>query len=332
MRIKISEELNELIKKHLNVDFNSYEIFYIYDMILGIQYFILRKNFDFLGVRIKNCKILDVYILVPYSFSITKNPSVFSEVKGFPFACSNSIRFDPYYSVVDLINSNNHMEIASFSDDSFLNVEEFEVLITLYGYSKVQEECDDMITDDVINEIYDFFKIKNPYLDGKEWFYLEIKISEKLDEKVKDFLNVNFTDYEVFYAFSSFPDAMYFVLKNEDNDFIGVELRNNKVREICTLNLYSTNSGYYDLVNYFCKIDEVVFINDERMIVHNAREKKLYYVQDDREKNYERFTDDSFLEVKEFLTFLKLYEFDNFKKEVNSKIDNNFMRSLELHD
>ena len=68
------------------------------------------------------------------------------------------------------------------------------------------------------------------------------------------------------------------------------------------------------------------------MIVHNAREKKLYYVQDDREKNYERFTDDSFLEVKEFLTFLKLYEFDNFKKEVNSKINYEFMRSLELHD
>ena len=120
MKIKISEELNELIKEHLNVDFNSYEIFYIDDMILGIQYFILRKNFDFLGVRIKNCKILDVYILVPYNFSITKNPSVFSEVKGFPFACANSIRFDPYYSVVDLINSNSHMEIASFSDDSFL--------------------------------------------------------------------------------------------------------------------------------------------------------------------------------------------------------------------
>lgn len=332
LKIRISEELNELIKKHLNVDFNSYEIFYIDDMILGIQYFILRKNFDFLGVRIKNCKILDVYILVPYSFSITKNPSVFSEVKGFPFACSNSIRFDPYYSVVDLINSDSHMEIASFSDDSFLKVEEFEVLITLYGYSKVQEECDELITDEVINEIYNFFKIKNPYLDGKEWFFLEIKISKKLDKKVKDFLNVNFIDYEVFYAFSSFPDAMYFVLKNENNNFIGVELRNNKVREICTLNLYSTNSVYYDLVNYFCKIDEVVFVNNERMIVHNAREKKLYYVQDDREKNYERFTDDSFLEVNEFLIFLKLYEFDNFKKEVNSKIDNNFMRSLKLHD
>lgn len=168
LKIKISEELNELIKKHLNVDFNSYEIFYIDDMILGIQYFILRKNFNFLGVRIKNCKILDVYILVPYSFSITKNPSVFSEVKGFPFACSNSIRFDPYYSVIDFISSNNHTEIASFSDDSFLKVEEFEVLITLYGYTKVQEECDEMITDEVINEIYDFFNIRNPYLDGKE--------------------------------------------------------------------------------------------------------------------------------------------------------------------
>lgn len=168
MKINISEELNELIKTHLNVDFNSYEIFYIDDMILGIQYFILRKDFNFLGVRIKNCKILDVYILVPYSFSITKNPSVFSEVNGFPFACANSIRFDPYYSVVDLINSNNHTEIASFSDDSFLKVEEFEVLITLYGYNKVQEECDEMITDEVINEIYDFFNIRNPYLDGKE--------------------------------------------------------------------------------------------------------------------------------------------------------------------
>lgn len=168
MKIKISEELNELIKEHLNVDFNSYEIFYIDDMILGIQYFILRKNFDFLGVRIKNCKILDVYILVPYNFSITKNPSVFSEVRGFPFACANSIRFDPYYSVIDLINSNSHMEIASYSDDSFLKVEEFEVLIKLSEYDKVQEEYNRMITDDAINEIYDFFKIKNPYLEGKE--------------------------------------------------------------------------------------------------------------------------------------------------------------------
>ncbi len=98
------------------------------------------------------------------------------------------------------------------------------------------------------------------------------------------------------------------------------------------LNLYSTNSVYYDLVNYFCKVDEVVFVSNERIIVHNIREKKLYYVEDDKEKKYERYVDDSFLEVKEFLTFLTLYGFDNFKKEVNSKIDYNFMKSLDLHD
>lgn len=162
---------------------------------------------------------------------------------------------------------------------------------------------------------------------------MEIKISKKLDKKIKEHLNINFADYQIFHvSFSSFTDTMRFILKNKDNDFIGVELKNNKVREICTLNLYSTNSVYYGLVNYFYKIDEVVFVNDERMIVHNAREKKLYYVKDDREKNYERFTDDSFLEVNKFLIFLKLYEFDNFKNEINSKIDNNFMRSLELHD
>ena len=161
---------------------------------------------------------------------------------------------------------------------------------------------------------------------------MEIKISEKLDEKVKDFLNVNFTDYEVFYAFSSFPDAMCFILKNENNDFIGVKIRNNKVLEICILNLYSTNSVYYDLVNYFCKIDEVVFVSNERIIVHNVREKKIYFVQDDIEKNYERYIDDSFLEINGFLTFLKLYDFNNFKNEVNSKIDYNFMKSLDLHD
>ena len=161
---------------------------------------------------------------------------------------------------------------------------------------------------------------------------MEIKISEKLDERVKNFLNINFINYEVFYAFSSFPDAMCFVLKNEDNDFIGVKIRNNKVLEICMLNLYSTNSVYYDLVNYFCKIDEVVFVNNEKAIFHNAREKKLYYVEDDREKKCERYVDDSFLEVNGFLTFLKLYKFDNFKNEVNSKIDYNFMKSLDLHD
>lgn len=161
---------------------------------------------------------------------------------------------------------------------------------------------------------------------------MKIKISEKLDERVKNFLNVNFTDYEVFYAFSSFPDAMCFVLKNENNDFIGVKIRNNKILEICMLNLYSTNSVYYDLVNYFCKIDEVVFVNNEKAIFHNAREKKLYYVKDNREKNYERYVDDSFSEVNGFLTFLKLYKFDNFKNEVNSKIDYNFMKSLDLHD
>ena len=162
---------------------------------------------------------------------------------------------------------------------------------------------------------------------------MEIKISEKLDEKVKDFLNVNFADYEIFYVtFSSFIGTMCFVLKNENNDFIGVKIRNNKVLEICMLNLYSTNSVYYDLVNYFCKIDEVVFVSNERIIVHNVREKKLYFVEDDNEKKYERYIDDSFLEVNGFLAFLKLYEFNNFKNEVNSKIDNEFMRSLELHD
>ena len=162
---------------------------------------------------------------------------------------------------------------------------------------------------------------------------MEIKISEKLDKKIKEHLNINFADYQIFHvSFSSFTNTMCFILKNKDNNFIGVELRDNKVREICTLNLYSTNSVYYDLVNYFCKIDEVVFVNDERMIVHNAREKKLYYVQDNREKNYERFTDDSFLEVNEFLIFLKLYEFNNFRNEINDKIDHKFMRNLELHD
>ena len=163
--------------------------------------------------------------------------------------------------------------------------------------------------------------------------FLKIKISEKLDEKIKDFLNVNFADYEIFYVtFSSFISTMCFVLKNEDNHFIGLKIRDNKVFEICILNLYSTNSIYYDLVNYFCKIDEVVFVSNERIIVHNIREKKLYFVQDDREKNYERYVDDSFLEVNGFLTFLKLYEFNNFKNEINSKIDNDFMRSLKLHD
>ena len=162
---------------------------------------------------------------------------------------------------------------------------------------------------------------------------MEIKISEKLDERVKNFLNINFADYEIFYVtFSSFIGTMCFVLKNENNDFIGVKIRNNKVLEICMLNLYSTNSVYYDLVNYFCKIDEVVFVSNERIIIHSVREKKLYYVADDKEKNYERYIDDSFLEVNGFLAFLKLYKFDNFKNEVNSKIDNEFMRSLELHD
>ena len=162
---------------------------------------------------------------------------------------------------------------------------------------------------------------------------MEIKISEKLDDKIKDFLNINFADYKIFYVtFSFFHDTMSFVLKNEDNDFIGLKIRDNKVLEICMLNLYSTNSVYYDLVNYFCKIDEVVFVSNERIIVHNVREKKLYFVEDDKEKNYERYVDDSFLEVNGFLTFLKLYEFDNFRNEVNSKIDYNFMRSLELHD
>lgn len=162
---------------------------------------------------------------------------------------------------------------------------------------------------------------------------MEIKISEKLDKKVKDFLNINFTDYEIFYVtFSSFINTICFVLKNEDNHFIGVKIRNNKVLEICMLNLYSTNSIYYDLVNYFCKIDEVVFVSNERIIVHNVCEKKLYFVEDDNEKKYERYIDDSFLEVNGFLAFLKLYDFNNFKKEVNSKIDNEFMRSLNLND
>lgn len=162
---------------------------------------------------------------------------------------------------------------------------------------------------------------------------MKIQISEKLDKKIKDFLNINFADYEIFYVtFSFFHDTMCFVLKNEDNNFIGVKLRDNKVLEICILNLYSTNSVYYDLVNYFCKIDEVVFVSNERIIIHSVREKKLYYVEDDKEKKYERYVDDSFLEVNGFLTFLKLYGFDNLRNEVNSKIDNRFMRSLELYD
>ena len=168
MRIIVSEELNEIINKYLNIDFNSYDIFYVDDMILGIQYYTLRNDFNFIGVRIKNCKILDVYKLVPYNFYTERNPSIFSEIGGFPFVCTNSIRFDPYCSVIDFIDSNNCVETISYSDDTFLKVEEFEVLIKLCGYDKVKEEFNEMITDDVINEIYDFFKVKNPYLEGKK--------------------------------------------------------------------------------------------------------------------------------------------------------------------
>ena len=58
---------------------------------------------------------------------------------------------------------------------------------------------------------------------------MEIKISKKLDKKIKEHLNINFADYEIFYvSFSSFTDTMRFILKNKDNDFIGVELKNNK--------------------------------------------------------------------------------------------------------
>ena len=153
---------------------------------------------------------------------------------------------------------------------------------------------------------------------------MEIKISKKLDEKIKNFLDINFTNYEIFYAFSSFPEAMCFVLKNEDNDFIGLKIRDNKIIEICMLKLCST---FYDYAvgnipgNQFCKIDEFLFMRNEKIIFNNLYERKISYVKDYKEENYEYYNDDSFLDVNEFLTFLKLYDFDNFKKEVNSKVN-----------
>ena len=160
---------------------------------------------------------------------------------------------------------------------------------------------------------------------------MEIKISKKLDKKIKEHLDIDFIDYEIFYAFSSFPEAMCFVLKNEDNDFIGLKIRDNKIIEICMLKLCSR---FYDYItrNHFCKIDEFLFVRNEKIIFNNLYERKISYVKDYKEENCEYYNDDSFLEVNEFLIFLKLYEFDNFKKEINSKIDNEFMRSLDLHD
>ena len=149
---------------------------------------------------------------------------------------------------------------------------------------------------------------------------MEIKISEKLDEKIKNFLNINFADYGIFYAFSSFPETMCFVLKNEDNDFIGLKIRDNKVIEICMLKL---RSKFYDYIsrNQFCKIDEFSFVRNKKIIFNNMYERKISYVKDYKEENCEYYNDDSFLKVNEFLTFLKLYDFDNFKKEVNSKVN-----------
>lgn len=156
-----------------------------------------------------------------------------------------------------------------------------------------------------------------------------IKISEKLDKKIKDFLNVNFTDYEVFYAFSSFLDTKCFVLKNEDNHFIGLKIRDNKIIEICLLRLCTT---FFDNVskNHFCVIDGFSLIRDKMVIFNNTYEKKVRYINKNKEQKCEYYVNDSFLEVNEFLTFLKLYEFDNFKKEVNNSIDSELMRNLQI--
>ena len=158
---------------------------------------------------------------------------------------------------------------------------------------------------------------------------MEIKISKKLDEKVKNFLNINFADYEVFYVFSSFFDTKCFVLKNEDNHFIGLKIRDNRIIEICMLRLCTI---FFDRVskNHFCVIDGYSLVRDEMVIFNNIYEKKIRFINNNEEQNCEYYTDDSFLEVKEFLTFLKLYEFDNFKKEVNSSIDSEFMRNLQI--
>lgn len=158
---------------------------------------------------------------------------------------------------------------------------------------------------------------------------MEIKISKKLDEKIKDFLNINFADYEVFYVFSSFLDTMCFVLKNKDNHFIGLKIRDNKIIEICMLRLCTT---FFDNVskNHFCVIDGYSLIRDKMVIFNNMYEKKVRYIDKSKEQKCEYYVNDSFLEVNEFLTFLKLYEFDNFKKEVNSNIDSEFMKTLQI--
>lgn len=158
---------------------------------------------------------------------------------------------------------------------------------------------------------------------------MEIKISKKLDEKIKNFLNINFADYEIFYVFSSFFDTKCFVLKNEDNHFIGLKIRDNRIIEICMLKLCTI---FFDRVskNHFCVIDGYSLVRDKMVIFNNAYEKKVRYINNSKEQNFEYYVDDSFLEVKEFLTFLKLYDFDNFKNEVNSSIDSEFMRNLQI--
>ena len=158
---------------------------------------------------------------------------------------------------------------------------------------------------------------------------MEIKISEKLDEKIKNFLNINFADYEIFYVFSSFFDTKCFVLKNEDNHFIGLKIRDNKIIEICMLRLCTI---FFDRVskNHFCVVDGYSLVRDEMVIFNNIYEKKIRFINNNEEQNCEYYTDDSFLEVKEFLTFLKLYEFDNFKREINSSIDSELMRNLQI--
>lgn len=156
-----------------------------------------------------------------------------------------------------------------------------------------------------------------------------IKISEKLDKKIKDFLNLNFADYEIFYVFSSFLDTKCFILKNKDNYFIGLKIRDNKIIEICTLRLCTI---FFDRVskNHFCIINGYSLVRDKMVIFNNIYEKKIRYINDNKEQKCEYYVNDSFLEVNEFLTFLKLYEFDNFKREINSSIDSELMRNLQI--
>ena len=153
---------------------------------------------------------------------------------------------------------------------------------------------------------------------------MEIPISEKLKELIKNTFNVNYDGYEIF-RFDYFLEDFYcFLLKNEENDFLTLRIYKNHIESVSTINVYVNDTMEFGST-YF-KAKDIHFIIKDTMFID--RRNKIMNKKINNVVSKEFFKNILFLDVNEFEVFLKICDLNQLEEEINSQIDDAILNQI----